>query len=157
MLLTLQRRPQQPHSTPGILAVDGVFECFDLEPPADGVPFPRIAAGGPWDVTLRPSPKFQQMAKTDPWVALYCDMMPHIEYKPNSVTMLHFGNKPDQTHDCPLVGKDRAEDYVGNSRSAFTALHAKIVNAIASGAGCKIEILDCANNHDNVQQATDEA
>lgn len=155
MILTLQRRPQQPHSTPGTLAVNGVFECFTLEPLPSGIPFPRIAACR-CAVTLRPSPKFQQLARDDSWWKLYCDAMPHIEYKTDSVTMIHPGNQPDQTHDCVLIGKDRGVDYVGNSRSAFTALYEEIALAVRN-EGCEIEILDCLNNHDNVQQAMDES
>jgi hypothetical protein len=152
VLLTLQRRPQDPHSTPGQLGCDGVQECLTLEPPATGVLFPRIAAGGPWPVTLRPSPKFQALAVNDPWFKTYCDAMPHIDYKPNSVTMIHVGNLPGQTEDCVLVGQTRAPDFVGNSRSAFAALYQKIMKAVYA-EGCFIQILDCPNDAEEVGDA----
>lgn len=156
MILTLQRRAEQPHSTPGQLAVDGVFECFTLEPPSQGVAFPRIAAGR-YPVSLRPSPKFQAFALQDAWFKPYCDAMPHIDYKPDSVTMIHVGNAPSQTHDCVLIGQTRDVDEIGNSRPAFAALYQKIAPSVASIDGCWIEILDCPSDHDNVQQATEEA
>jgi Family of unknown function (DUF5675) len=153
MILTLQRRPQDPNSTPGQLGVNGVAECLTLEPLPTG-PYPRIAAGGPWPVTLRPSPKFQQLALTDSWFKLYCDRMPHIEYKPGSVTMIHPGNTPGQTEDCVLVGQTRAPDYVGNSRFAFASLYLKILAAVMTEDGCTIEIVDCPNNAEDVQEAS---
>ena len=154
MLLTLHRRPQDPHSTPGQLGIDGVEECLTLEPLSVGE-FPRIAAGGPWSVTLRPSPKFQQLALSDAWFKQYCDAMPHIDYRAGSVTMIHPGNTPGQTEDCVLVGQTRQPDFVGNSRSAFAALYSKIAAAVAAG-GCQIEILDAVTNRDQIQQAIQE-
>lgn len=149
MILTLQRRPQQPHSTPGSLAVNGVFECFSLELPVrDGLPGSAIPAGR-YPVVLKPSPKF--LAVVDPWVQNYASAMPHVEPIPNrSLIMIHFGNAPTDTNGCILVGQNRSVDFVGNSRSAFAALYIKIARAVAQ-EGCEIEILDCSNNHDNVQ------
>ena len=90
MQITLQRRPQQPHSTPGSLAVNGVFECFTLELPVrDGLPGSAIPAGR-YPVVLRPSPKF--LAVIDPWVQNYASAMPHVVCRYHrTLIMIHFG------------------------------------------------------------------
>lgn len=152
MNLILQRRAQDPHSTPGVLGIEGVQECLTLEPLASGVQFPRIAAGGPWPVTLRPSPKFQQIALGDPWFKPFCDLMPHIEYKPGSVTMIHPGNLPGQTEDCVLVGETRGPDFVAHSRPAFAALWQKLA---AATEPIMITIVDAENNAEDVNEAGD--
>jgi Family of unknown function (DUF5675) len=152
--LLLVRGPQDPNSTPGNLAVDGIYQCRTLEPSRQSAN-PPIPAGK-YPISLRPSPKFQKIAERDPWFDSYCDQMPHIDYKPGSVTMIHVGNTPDQTEDCVLVGQTRASDALGNSRAAFAALFIAIQAGVKNG-GCWIEIQDASGNHDNVQQATEEA
>jgi hypothetical protein len=153
MILTLQRRPQDPNSTPGQLGVNGVAECFTLELPVrDGLPGSAIPAGT-YPVVLEPSPKF--LAITDSWVQQYAAKMPHIQPIPNrSLIMIHWGNTPENTDGCILVGQDRAPDYVGNSRSAFAALYSKIAAAVAA-EGCTIQIFDCPNNAEDVEEAGD--
>lgn len=151
MILTLQRRAEDPHSTPGVFSINGAFQCWTMEPPSSGVPFPRIAAGGPWPLILRPSPKFQALALQDPWFKQYCDLMPHIEFKDGSVTMIHPGNYPDQSHDCVLVGRQRQTDAVLESRAAFASLWAVLMQHASEGL--MIEILDAPSNAENVADA----
>lgn len=152
MLLTLQRRPQQQRSTPGTLAVNAIFECFTLELPVrDGAPGSAIPSGK-YEIVTAPSPKFQQKAATDAWVRLFADAMPHIVCPPRTLIMIHWGNTPDETDGCVLVGQDRAADYVGNSRAAFAALYAKITQALKT-EGCQIEIVDCQNDAVQVRDA----
>lgn len=151
MILTLQRKPQDPNSTPGSLAVDGVFQCFTLELPVkDGLPGSAIPAGK-YEIELALSPKF--LRSDDPWVQAYAAEMPHLVGIPGrSLIMVHWGNGPDNTDGCILVGQSRDVDYVGNSRSAFAALFLEIQAGIKSG-GCWIEILDAPNNAEDVQTA----
>ena len=150
MILTLQRQPQDGFSTPGQMDVDGVFSCYTLEPSskADNPPIPA----GKYPITLRPSPKFQVLAANDYWWQAYCNQMPHIEYKPASVTMIHVGNTPAQTDDCVLVGQGRAANLLTNSRAAFAALFIEIQAGIKNG-GCWIEILEAPSNSESVRDA----
>jgi len=152
MNLLLVRGPQDPNSTPGSLAVDGIFQCRTLELPVrDGLPGSAIPAGK-YPIVLAPSPKF--MASMDPWVKSYASQMPHIQPIPGrSLIMLHWGNVPENTDGCVLVGQTRpAPDALGNSRPAFAALFIAIQAGVKNG-GCWIEIQDAQNNSEDVQEA----
>jgi hypothetical protein len=152
--MILQRQPQDPHSTPGLLADDnGTFLCRTLELPVrDGLPGSAIPAGK-YPVVLAPSPKF--MKSPDAWVQLYASQMPHVVDIPNrSLIMVHFGNFPKDTDGCILVGGNTShiEDAVSNSRAAFAALYIKI-QAWIKGGGCWLEVLDAPTNAGDVQDA----
>lgn len=153
MILTLQRRPQDPNSTPGSLGINGVQQCFTLELPVrDGLPGSAIPAGK-YPIVLAPSPKF--MASADAWTQLYASQMPHIEPIPGrSLIMLHWGNSPADTDGCILVGRTPATDAVWESRPAFAALYIEIQQAVRN-EGCWIEVVDAPNTSEEVQDAVE--
>jgi len=105
--LTVTRFIFSPNSTIGILDADGRFLCYTLEP---ATPIPA----GTYRLALLPSAKFQTYT-------------PHVLDVPGHTAIeIHPGNSPKDTTDCTLVGKTRAEDWVGNSDEAFNELIAKL-------------------------------
>jgi hypothetical protein len=139
MLLVLQRKVMTPASTIGEITIDGNHECYSLELPVkDGLPGSAIPPGI-FPVTLSPSPKFQ--LSNDPWVMKYADFIPHINNIPNRSTILiHHGNGPHDTDGCILVGQTIGEDFIGASRAAFSALHAKLTQAIGLGQTIELDV-----------------
>jgi len=112
--------------------VENVFECHTLELPVkEGLPGSAIPTGIFLVANLY-SPHFGRN-------------VPHIQNIPNrSDIEIHFGNTPDSTRGCILVGKDwNANDpcFIGESRLAFEALYEKIAAAFSAGDSVTIEIL----------------
>ena len=122
MELLLKRKWFTDKSTIGELSVNGAFECYTLE---DKVRTVKIAGGtaipaGRYEVAVNFSNRFQKL-------------MPLLLNVPNFEGIrIHSGNTQDDTDGCILVGKTRDTDFVGNSRSTFAALFAKIRAAVTS-------------------------
>src|SRR5947207_1159331 len=122
MELLLKRKWLTDQSTSGELYVDGAFECYTLEDEVRGVKIPGETAipSGRYEVAVNFSNRFQKL-------------MPLLLNVPNFEGIrIHSGNTEDDTDGCILVGKTRETNFVGNSRSAFSALFAKIKDAITS-------------------------
>ena len=154
MLLTLPRDVFTDISTIGEVSIDGVKECQTLElPNKDGKPGSCIPQGL-YPVIPMPSPKF--MGSQDPWVKQFASQMPHImEIPGRSLIMFHWGNFPNETDGCVLVGQTRLPDAIGGSRFAFEHLFAKIEEAMRH-RDCFVQVIggarvDVPNNHDEVQ------
>jgi hypothetical protein len=130
MQMTLTRNHFDDKSTQGALFIGTDWMCYTLELPyKDGLSGSCIPNGN-YQVTLSPSPHFQQVGETDPWVASYANQIPHILNVPNrSGIEIHWGNKPEDTDGCPLVGMSNGVDFVGSSRDAFTALMTQLLSA----------------------------
>jgi hypothetical protein len=128
MELTLTRTLLSSTSTEGELSVDGLFAAYTLELPVkDGLPGSAIPPGT-YPIVLAPSPKFLQVR--DSWVQRYASAIPHIINIPNRTNILiHWGNDAADTEGCVLVGLTREQDFIGRSRDAFAALHAKLLLA----------------------------
>jgi len=123
MELLLQRRPATDDAILGMLAVDGVFECFTCE--RVGVEI----APGRYPVTITPSAHFGRL-------------LPLIENVPGrSGLRIHSGNFPLDSEGCVLVGQSRAVDSVLDSRLAMAALQPKIAGALARGEQVFITIV----------------
>ena len=128
MNLLLQRLWYTDKSTVGELSVEGVFQSYTLElPKKDGLPGSCILAGT-YSVIFAPSPKFE--SSQDPWVMKYAKEMPRLQDIPNrSGILIHWGNEPEETEGCILVGRSYSPtvpDLIQNSRVAFADLYAKI-------------------------------
>lgn len=117
MKLTVFRQLGTANSTPGVLEVNGIFQCYTLEPRADqsqGKPF--CIPAGSYQVALEVSPKF---------TAKYGHefVTPHVLNVPGFEAIeIHIGNYPKDTEGCLLVGETRSADMVGNSALAFESL-----------------------------------
>ncbi len=105
--LTVHRFLFSDKSTIGSLDVDGVFQCYTLEP---ATPIPC----GVYPLRLRESPKFQRV-------------VPHVDDVPGHTEIeIHIGNYPKDTHLCTLVGKSKGTDAVWESEQAFNELMGKL-------------------------------
>lgn len=114
MKIVVQRQIQDAISTTGEMLIDGVHECYTLEP-AQPIP------AGTYDLTIRQSPRFQRL-------------MPHVESVPGHTGILiHWGNWAKDTEGCTLVGETDGEDFVGHSVDEFNVLFQKFQRGLADG------------------------
>jgi len=126
MNLEVRRKWFTPTSTCGELYIDGVFECFSLEPRKDqsqGKPY--CIPIGSYDLVLQPSKRFQMVTPRLLAVPGFEDIE------------IHPGNYSSDTHGCTLVGQSKLANVtdpeshlkgwaVYQSRLAFAALMEKI-------------------------------
>jgi hypothetical protein len=120
--LVVKRRQSTPQSVCGELWDGAEMICFTLEPPyrGDGLK-PRAIPAGTYDLTIRRSEHFHRM-------------MPHVENVPGfSEIMLHWGNYPQDTEGCTIVGSIVAANFVGHSRAEFDTIFLRIQDALAEG------------------------
>ena len=107
MELTLKRLWQTGLTTIGQLGIDGVYECYTLEP---AKPIPA----GRYQVTPYDSPDHHEV-------------VPFVNHVPgHTYVEIHVGNTTEDTKGCILVGKTTKENSIGASRVAFTELMAKL-------------------------------
>jgi hypothetical protein len=136
--LALQRLWLTEKSSCGELSIDGKVLCYSLELPVkDGLPGSAIPPGR-YQIELQPSPKF--LSSGDPWIEQFASKMPHLARIPNrSLIMLHWGNRPENTDGCILVGLTHDVDEVGESRLAFESLY-RIIEGSATIGDCWITV-----------------
>ena len=131
MKLKLERTYCGPSCTIGSLYVDGAFECFTLEDivrAGEKVPGDTAIPAGSYNVVITPSNRF----KRD---------LPLLENVPNfSGIRIHPGNTAEDTEGCLLVGRTKGTSFVGESKAAFTALFAKLRQALDEGDTVTIEV-----------------
>lgn len=117
MKLTVSRIWFTDKSTMGILDVDGVRECYTLEPVTkDDDSKPRAIPVGIYPCRLLPSARFQTYT-------------PHVLDVPGFTAIeIHPGNSPKDTEGCLLVGQtiDQEAEWIGNSEPAFNDLLSKL-------------------------------
>jgi hypothetical protein len=119
MHLKVLRSAFTNRSTIGELYVDDAFECFTLEDMARPVKVPGMTAipEGVYVVSVSFSNRFRRL-------------LPEIHNVPNYTGVrIHPGNTDTDTEGCILVGRAKAEDFIGNSRAAFDKLFARIQEA----------------------------
>lgn len=121
MKLTLNRKWKTLKSTIGELHVDGKFQCFTLEDvvrkTGEKVYGDTAIPAGTYKVVIDFSNRFQRR-------------MPHILDVPGFTGVrIHTGNTTADTLGCILVGQDRGENIVGQSRLAYEALFRKLDGA----------------------------
>jgi hypothetical protein len=113
MQLKIYRHVYAEGFTLGNLYLDGVFECFTLEPPVKG----KLIASNPgrYPVTVDFSPRFQKD-------------MPHINGVPGMEGVrIHSGNSAADTEGCVLVGNVISkEGLISESRAAYDSLFEKL-------------------------------
>lgn len=135
MLLTVDRFEFTEKSTIGRLLIDGEFFCYTLEDKdrklEDGgekVYGETCIPRGLYTVSTRPSPKFGWV----PWII----SVPQFEW-----VLMHWGNKPEDTEGCILVGDSYTTDWISHSRATFNKLMVKIEAAIDAGDFIEIEVV----------------
>lgn len=133
MLLTLVRYELRPTFTPGMLFLDGEFECMTLEDPVrtgPKVPGDTAIPAGSYVLTIDWSDRFQRK-------------MPHILDVPDFTGIrIHGGNDVHDTKGCPLTGCERFGDTVRHSRDAFLRLLPKLVTAHDNNVPMRIDVVE---------------
>ena len=115
MKITVQRKTLTPQSTEGEMFLDGLFECYTLEPP-----------------TLDPPTKPRAIpADTYPWRKYFSPdhgiEVVLVENVPGFTGIeIHPGNFPRDTLGCTVVGTIEQENFVGHSQEEFARLMAKL-------------------------------
>lgn len=129
MELIVTRQRFSEISTQGQMLVDGVFFCYTLElPRKDGLPGSCIPTGR-YQVTTYASSHFGRL-------------MPLINNGPGrSEIEIHWGNYPDNTRGCILLGYQFSQDFVGDSRDAFDAFWERAQGPMERGE-CYITITE---------------
>ena len=116
MKVDVYRRFETSRSITGEFWVDGSFECYYLEP-SRLTPYysghPCIQAG-----------VYRVVLTFSPHLGYVCPEV--LDVPGRTEIRWHTGNFPKDVLGCCVVGTSMARDYVGNSRSAFRALMAKL-------------------------------
>jgi Family of unknown function (DUF5675) len=125
--LLVERDTYRSYSTEGTLYVDGEHQCYTLELPlGDGLPGSAVPEGT-YSVGVYPSPHFGRL-------------MPLLSGIPGrSDIEIHWGNYPDNTRGCILLGSERELNFVSDSRKAFDDFWAKAQGPMERG-DCTIQI-----------------
>jgi hypothetical protein len=116
--IKVQRSKPTGKSTPGTMSLNGVFECFTMEP--DPVT-PAIAGhpsipAGVYPVQLTKSPHLGYIT-------------PELLAVPGrSAIRIHIANYPTELEGCTAVGQSQEQDFVGFSKNAFEALMQKLTS-----------------------------
>lgn len=117
MKLSVIRDRYTDKSTVGMADIDGVFQCYTLEP-ACHAEHPCIPAG-----TYKA--KKGDSAHFGYTVILVLDVPKRTDIE------WHVGNFPSSTKGCTVVGQTRDTDFVGNSERAFVELMSKLPDEFA--------------------------
>ena len=128
MILSVARQWFTDASTCGELYLDQPLTiplfCYSLEPPKQpdhrGI---KCIPAGVYKVIIEYSPRFKR------------DMprLLGVPGWPNDDVLLHWGNYPDNSEGCILVGMTHEPDFIGESQVAFAALYEKIAPAASAG------------------------
>lgn len=108
------------HCTMGKMAVNGAFFGYTLE---DTVRAVKIQ-----NETAIPCGRFKLVPHFSPHLKTIVPMLVNV---PNyTLVYIHWGNKPEDTDGCILVGESRSltQDYVANSKVTFGKLMIKLAN-----------------------------
>jgi hypothetical protein len=110
----VERQPSDGVATLGELFIDGVHECWTLEPP-------DTFAAGTFDLVIDRSERFGRL-------------MPHVLNVPGHTGIrIHWGNWRKDTKDCTLVGETEGTDFIGHSVEAFNILFSKLLGDLDGG------------------------
>lgn len=111
-MLTVNRDRYTDKSTVGMVDIDGIFQCYSLEP-AREAEHPYIQAG-------------QYKAKKGKSSKFGYTVIHVLDVPGRTDIEWHIGNYPSSTKGCTVVGQTRDTDFVGNSERAFLELMSKL-------------------------------
>lgn len=139
MKITVQRRIQTPQSTEGDLFLDGIWECYTLEPRDRKFAPASITDGGPTKPYAIP-------AGTYSWQK---QMSAHFGFEVVAVLNvpgftgieIHPGSLPQNTLGCTLVGSIEQQNFIGHSQEEFTRLMSLLP---ASGTIAYLDVVPAA-------------
>lgn len=116
MILELKRKIFTDDSTIGELSIDGEFVCYTLEDKVRETKIQNVTAipYGKYEVIINFSNRFQKY-------------MPLLLNVPNYAGVrIHPGNKSGDTEGCILVGSSKSLNFIGNSRTTYASLFARM-------------------------------
>lgn len=129
MILRVIREPSLRGATLGALYVDGVWLSWTLEDEIRERPGEPVAS---WKVkgrTAIPAGRYRVVLE---WSPKFKRVLPELKDVPGFIeAKFHAGNRPDDTEGCPLVGFQRANASVLQSRPAETELVRLVEAAMA--------------------------
>jgi len=119
MMLSVSRKEKTNRSTIGELSIDGEFFCYTLEDVVRDVKvFGETAIPvGTYKLIISYSPHFKR------------DLPLLVDVPNYTGVRIHPGNVAADTYGCLLVGSTKSKDFVGNSRTTFEQLFAKLRKA----------------------------
>lgn len=128
MKLELVRDTFTETSTTGSLFVDDVYECFTLEDRDR-----KLENGGAKVYGQSAIPRGRYKVELD-WSPKHSCDVPHILDVPQfQMIEIHWGNSADDTEGCVLVGQERSDNWIRNSKLAWNSLMQKLKLAWANG------------------------
>lgn len=128
MKILVQRTQKTPESTPGVVFVDGVQECYSLEPGTEQDKGPIPPREYPCIVSY--SSKFRRP-------------MPLLYNVPGFVGIrIHAGNNVYDTRGCIIVGSTPENGKIFGSKAAFDKLFAMIDGALEAGNSVTVMVQD---------------
>jgi len=136
MELTVNRTDRTASSTIGNFLIDGVFECFSLEPTDRGLTsdmtLSQIRAIKIQNKTAIPTGRYQVIKFNSP--KHNNQAVPLLENVTGFAFIeIHVGNFPKDTDGCLLLGTEKDVDKVLNSKVAINAFYPKFFAALDAG------------------------
>jgi hypothetical protein len=143
MQITVERTTKTANSTEGKLSVDGVFQCYTLEPTYREVIGQPVSS---WKIpgrTAIPAGTYAlEVTYFQPHSGGEGYYAPLLDNVPGFIGIrIHIGNFPKDTEGCILVGTATETDDVLNSGQAFVALMTKINAARTSNQPISISVI----------------
>ena len=138
MKIEIKREPTIGVGTFGRVYVDGVLACQSLEDQVRELEGQPVEQWKVKDQTAIPRGRYRLTVEFSP---RFHKDLPRLHGVPGfSGVLIHSGNFESDTSGCILVGTDRNEHGLTNSRLAFKELYADIVEALANGEECWVTI-----------------
>lgn len=136
MELTVDRTDRTANSTIGNFSVNGIFECFCLEPKDRGLTsnmtLSQIQAIKIQNKTAIPTGRYQVTKYNSP--KHHNTEVPLLENVTDFAFIeIHVGNFPKDTDGCLLLGTEKGPDEVLNSKVAINDFYPKFFAALNAG------------------------
>ena len=131
MNITIQRKIFTRQSTVGVMLINGRAECFTLEDFDRGLTNDmsdqQIEKGKVYGKTAIPYGTYEVAVTWSNHFGKYLPLL--MAVKGFDGIRIHSGNTDKDTYGCVLVGDDKVEDKILNSRQAFARVFEKIRTA----------------------------
>lgn len=131
MELLIKRQPSTEHGTFGRLYVDEVFACFSLEDEVREVAGKNVSEWKVKGETAIPAGRYKVIITHSNRFNRDLPLLLNVEGFTG--IRIHPGNTQDNTEGCILVGTDKNETGLRNSRLAFQELLADMQEALVHG------------------------
>lgn len=127
MTLRLIREPSKALTTLGALYVDDVFQCWTLEDQLREIAGAPVADWKIYGETAIKAGRYRVVLSRSHRFGYVTPELLHVEGFTG--IRIHPGNRRIDSLGCILVGRDRGDAFIANSRLAFEALMARLVTA----------------------------